>query len=65
MSFLMATLRDWQDRHRRFVKRVHAFRIPLSPPAKAVAQVVYFSIPLVAGYFIMGWATDRAKAEIQ
>lgn len=65
MSSLMATVRDWQDRHRRFVKRVHAFRIPLSPPAKAVAQVVYFSIPLVAGYFIMGWATDRAKAEIQ
>lgn len=61
----MATLRDWQERHKRFVKKVHAFRIPLSPQGKAVAQVLYFSVPLVAGYFIMGWATDRAKAEIQ
>ena len=65
MSSLMATLRDWQERHKRFVKKVHAFRIPLSPQGKAVAQVVYFSVPVVAGYFIMGWATDRAKAEIQ
>lgn len=62
---MMATLRDWQARHKRFVKKVHAFRIPLSPQGKAVAQVVYFSVPVVAGYFIMGWATDRAKAEIQ
>lgn len=61
----MATFRDWQERHKRFVKKVHAFRIPLSPQGKAVAQVVYFSVPVVAGYFIMGWATDRAKAEIQ
>ena len=61
----MTTLRDWQERHKRFVKKVHAFRIPLSPQGKAVAQVVYFSVPVVAGYFIMGWATDRAKAEIQ
>jgi hypothetical protein len=65
MSSLMATFRDWQERHKRFVKKVHAFRIPLSPQGKAVAQVVYFSVPVVAGYFIMGWATDRAKAEIQ
>ncbi|GAB5031299.1 Hypothetical protein NocV09_00501670 [Nannochloropsis oceanica] len=65
MPSLMTTLRDLQERHKRFVKKVHAFRIPLSPQGKAVAQVVYFSVPVVAGYFIMGWATDRAKAEIQ
>ncbi len=65
MSSLFATLRELQERHKRFVKKVHAFRIPLSPRGKAVAQVVYFSIPVVAGYYIMGWATDRAKEEIQ
>lgn len=30
----MDTVREWQRRHRAFVKKVHAFRIPLSPPAR-------------------------------
>lgn len=52
-------------RHRRFVKRVHAFRIPLSPAGQRVAQVVYFSLPVIGGYFIMDWATSKAREEIE
>ena len=47
------------------MKRVHAFRIPLSPAGQRVAQVVYFSIPVIGGYFIMDWATSKAREEIE
>ncbi len=47
------------------MKRVHNFRIPLSPAGQRVAQVVYFSIPVIGGYFIMDWATSKARAEIE
>lgn len=65
MSSLNATIRDLQARHKAFVKRVHAFRIPLSPRGRAIAQIVYFSVPIIGGYFIMDWATNKAKEEIQ
>jgi hypothetical protein len=44
---------------------VHNFRIPLSPAGRRVAQVVYFSIPVIGGYFIMDWATSKAREEIE
>lgn len=47
------------------MKRVHAFRIPLSPAGQRIAQVVYFSIPVLGGYFIMDWATSKAREEIE
>jgi hypothetical protein len=47
------------------VKRVHNFRIPLSPTGQRIAQVVYFSIPVIGGYFIMDWATSKAREEIE
>lgn len=59
------TTRHDTHRHRRFVKRVHAFRIPLSPAGQRVAQMVYFSIPVICGYFIMDWATSKAWEEIE
>lgn len=40
-------------KHERLKKRIHAFRIPLSPRGQLIMKVVYFSIPLIGGYFIM------------
>lgn len=31
---------------------------------RRVASAVYFSVPIVAGYFIMQWAEDRAKENL-
>lgn len=44
---------DLRDRHEKLKKRIHAFRIPLSPRGQLAMKCVYFSIPLIAGYFIM------------
>lgn len=44
---------DLHEKHERLKKRIHSFRIPLSPRGQAVMKVVYFSIPVIGGYFIM------------
>lgn len=46
-------LADFLRRHRELKERIHAFRLPLSPPALAVARVVYFTTPILAGYYLM------------
>lgn len=42
-----------RDGHEQLKKRIHSFRIPLSPTGQRIMKVVYFSIPLISGYFIM------------
>ncbi len=49
----MGFFSDLSERHEALKKRIHAFRIPLSPRNRRIMEVVYFSIPLIAGYFIM------------
>jgi hypothetical protein len=48
-------LSEFLRRHRELKERIHAFRLPLSRPALAVARVVYFTTPILAGYFLMQW----------
>lgn len=58
-------MRGLSERHEIFVKRVHAFRIPLSPRGQRFMGLVYFSIPVVAGYFIMQYALDQAEKNMK
>ncbi len=39
--------------HSRLKERIHSFRIPLSPTGQRFMGVVYFFIPVIAGYFLM------------
>lgn len=53
ICFQMEYLRELSRRHEALKKRIHAFRIPLSPTGRRLMGLVYFSIPIIAGYFIM------------
>lgn len=46
-------------------KNMHTYTLTFTYIHRRVAQVVYFSIPVIAGYYIMEWATNKAKEEIQ
>ena len=48
-------LSEFLRRHRELKERIHSFRLPLSPPALVVARVVYFTTPILAGYYLMQW----------
>lgn len=56
----MEFLRSIPSRHEALKKRIHGFRYPLSPFYLKVAQVVYFTIPVVIGYYIMEWSTAQS-----
>ena len=56
----MEFLRDLSRRHEELKKRIHNFRLPLSPGWRAVATGVYISIPIVSGYFIMQTAIAQS-----
>lgn len=46
----------WQnlhENHEHLKRKIHGFRIPLSSNGQRVMKVIYFSIPIVVGYFIM------------
>lgn len=54
-SFVNMTdfLQDLHERHERLKKRIHSFRIPLSPTGQKIMGFVYFCIPVVCGYYLM------------
>jgi hypothetical protein len=53
-------LKSIPARHEALKKRIHNFRYPLSPFYLKVVQVVYFTIPVVIGYYIMEWSTAQS-----
>lgn len=61
----MEFLRNLSARHERLKKQIHSTRIPLSATGQRLMGVVYFSIPVVCGYFVMKWAERRAEANFQ
>lgn len=46
-------LKDLREKHENLKKRIHAFRLPLSPTGQKVMGFVYFTIPVIVGYYIM------------
>jgi hypothetical protein len=64
MEWLKSTLWDIHERHEALKKRVHSFRIPLSPTGIRIAQCVYFSIPVIGGYYVMQWAIGKSHENI-
>jgi hypothetical protein len=54
-------LRQLLESHEALKKRIHAFRIPLSPRGQMMAKCVYFVVPLVGGLQIMNWAIQQSE----
>ncbi|CAM9172153.1 unnamed protein product [Choristocarpus tenellus] len=61
----MGLLGDLREKHEVLKARIHAFRIPLSPRGQLVMSIVYFSIPVVGGYYLMQWAQSRAHVNLR
>ncbi|DBA00839.1 TPA: hypothetical protein N0F65_008482 [Lagenidium giganteum] len=57
----MGFFSDLSERHERLKKRIHSTRVPLSKNGQRLMSVVYFSVPIVCGYYIMNWAQRRAE----
>ncbi len=53
------------DEHEKLKKRIHSFRIPLSPTGQRIMSVVYFSIPVIGGYFIMQAAISKSVGNLE
>jgi hypothetical protein len=53
---MASLLQQLLEQHRALVRRIHAFRYPLSPRALNVARVVYFVTPIYLGHELMQWA---------
>lgn len=49
----MNILKDIYNKHEQLKKRIHSFRIPLSPLGRRLMGFAYFTIPIIAGYYIM------------
>jgi len=56
----MEFIRDLGRRHGELKQRIHATRVPLGARGQVLMGLVYFSIPVIGGYFVMDWATSRA-----
>ena len=58
-------MESFHERHERLKNYVHnGFRVPLPWWGRYMMGFVYFSIPVVAGWFISQWAIERSEAKI-
>lgn len=55
----MEFLKELSRRHEALKKRIHSFRIPLSPTGQRAMGFIYFCIPVVGGYFLMQVITSH------
>ena len=59
----MAASWFWQAHaaQERLKHKIHNTRIPLSRNGRIVAGCVYFSVPIVGGYYVMQWANSSQE----
>jgi hypothetical protein len=61
----MSWIRSLLDRHERLKNYVHnGFRYPLPKYGQYVMGFVYFSIPVISGWYIMQWAISKSHDSI-
>ena len=58
-------LSKFSENHDKLKKRIHAFRIPLSPTGRRIMGFVYFAIPMLVGYQIMTWTNSTASNNLK
>lgn len=65
MSWLRNTIEQLHDRHERLKNTIHnGFRVPLPRYGQFLMGVVYFTIPVVGGWYIMQWAISKSHHSI-
>ncbi|CAK9027906.1 Calmodulin [Durusdinium trenchii] len=62
---LLDALRGLGARHEALKKKIHSTRIPLSKNGQRVMMMVYITVPVVAGYFVMEWSNSFAASKWQ
>ncbi|CAM9295151.1 unnamed protein product [Hapterophycus canaliculatus] len=60
----MGIMDDFSARHQRLKERIHNFRMPLSLPGRIAMNVIYFSVPVIGGHYLMKWAQERAQVNL-
>jgi hypothetical protein len=64
-SAIMEYIRKLHERHERLKHYVHnRFRYPLPPWGQKVMACVYFSIPVLGGYYLTQWAISKSHKSI-
>ncbi|TDH66731.1 hypothetical protein CCR75_003370 [Bremia lactucae] len=61
----MEFMRKLGERHEALKKRIHGTRIPLSKNKKRFMGLVYFTTPIIGGYYVMKWAESCADKNFQ
>ncbi|KAF4318209.1 hypothetical protein G195_008570 [Phytophthora kernoviae 00238/432] len=61
----MEFLRRLGAHHEALKKKIHSTRIPLSKNGQRVMGLVYFTTPIVGGYYVMKWAEHQADMNFQ
>ncbi|CAI5733863.1 unnamed protein product [Peronospora destructor] len=61
----MEIFRRLSERHQELKQQIHSTRIPLSKNGQRVMGLVYFTAPIIAGYYVMKWTERRADANFQ
>jgi hypothetical protein len=65
MSWLRNSIQMLQDRHERLKNTIHnGFRYPLPRYGQILMGMVYFTIPVVGGWYIMQWAISKSHHSI-
>eukprot|EP01041_Mallomonas_annulata_P006497 gene6497-13113_t len=59
-TMVLEFLKRVSEGHEKLKKRIHSFRLPLSPRGQKFMGFVYFSIPCIIGYFVMEWTNQLA-----
>lgn len=62
---MFESLRKLNAKHEALKKKIHAFRLPLPKWGVTVMKFVYFSIPLVFGYYCMQWTNSIAQRNFE
>jgi len=64
---MFSFFKNISERHEKVKESIHNFRLPLSPNGVRIMKFVYFSVPIIAGYYIMQVAigySDRNTAPL-
>lgn len=53
------------EAHERLKRRIHAFRMPIRSRLGVFGMgCIYFSVPVVAGYYVMQWSNGLREANL-
>jgi hypothetical protein len=65
MSWVRDSIRVLNERHERLKNFIHnGFRYPLPRHGQILMGMVYFSIPVIGGWYIMQWAISKSHHSI-